>query len=330
MKCSNCKSELTPGDDFCGVCGQPVSGGVGDVAVADVDFGDALLTEPAPAVPTAGKYTAAISRRNPACLVFLIDQSGSMSETIGGGTGRKMQVVADAINRLLNDTVLRCAKEDGVRPYFDVGAWSYNGAGVNPVFDAEIVSITRVAEQMLRTETRRRKVPDGAGGVFEQEMEMPIWLEPVADGGTPMLAAFKAATAPLTAWLARHPDSFPPIVINLTDGAYNDETPAPAVRRLMQMGTTDGSVLVFNCHVSHHAGMTVPFPSPQQAAGLQGLARELFEMSSPLPGLMLRRARAKGYAAEDGARGYAFNADQVALIDFLDVGTRVADRVEAA
>ncbi len=30
-------------------------------------------------------YTAEISRQNPACFIFLIDQSGSMNDLFGGG-----------------------------------------------------------------------------------------------------------------------------------------------------------------------------------------------------------------------------------------------------
>ena len=45
-------------------------------------------------------------------------------------------------------------------------------------------------------------------------------------------------------------------------------------------------------------------------------------MSSPLPDPMRRQAEPKGYRVGIGARGYAFNADMVTMIDFLDIGTR--------
>ncbi len=56
-------------------------------------------------------YTAEISRANPTCFVFLIDQSGSMQDAIGGGEAlqRKCDVVADALNRLLSELVIKCA-----------------------------------------------------------------------------------------------------------------------------------------------------------------------------------------------------------------------------
>jgi hypothetical protein len=253
-----------------------------------------------------------------------------MNEPIAGGAKAKKDEVADAVQRLLYNTVLRCTKEDGVRRYFDIGVWTYGGSlDVRPAFGTDLLSISDIADRPKRVETRRRRVPDGAGGVYEEEFQLPVWFDPVASGQTPMNAAFRAAVAPLRNWLSQHQASFPPIIINLTDGAYTDQNPAATVRELAQMETADGNVLVFNCHISQQAGMSVSFPNDGQAASLSGLARELYEMSSLLPEPMRRQAQAKGYQVEGGARGYVFNADLVTMIDFLEIGTRaIQDRME--
>jgi hypothetical protein len=47
-------------------------------------------------------------------------------------------------------------------------------------------------------------------------------------------------------------------------------------------------------------------------------------MSSVLPEPIYNRAVAEGFDLEPNARGMAFNADMVALIKFLDMGTRAA------
>ena len=71
-------------------------------------------------------YTAAITRTNPACVLLLIDQSGSMAEPYTGLADQsKAQAVADAVNRVLQNLVLRCAKADQVRDYFQVGVIGY-------------------------------------------------------------------------------------------------------------------------------------------------------------------------------------------------------------
>ena len=74
---------------------------------------------------------------------------------------------------------------------------------------------------------------------------------------------------------------------------------------LMRLSVADGHVLVFNCHISQKPGLTVAFPDDAQASGFEGLAPELYEISSPLPEPMRQQAVAKGYQTGIGARGYA-------------------------
>jgi hypothetical protein len=50
-------------------------------------------------------------------------------------------------------------------------------------------------------------------------------------------------------------------------------------------------------------------------------------MSSPLPDSLFASARAEGFDLQPGARGMVFNAEMVALIKFLDIGTRVAKQL---
>jgi hypothetical protein len=143
-------------------------------------------------------YSAQISRTNPACILFLIDQSRSMDEPITEGDPQtKAVMVADAINRLLQNIVLRSAKADGVRDYFRVGVIGYGtsvraGLGGKVPFEV-LVPVSRVSDNPLRVETRVKKVHDGACGLVEQKVRCPIWFDPEANGQTPMCEAFAAA-----------------------------------------------------------------------------------------------------------------------------------------
>src|SRR5437879_5903340 len=132
-------------------------------------------------------YTAEISRANPTCFLFLIDQSFSMSEPFGGGAGNKKKAdgVADAINRLLQTLVLRCAKSEGVRDYFHVAVVGY-GSEVGPALGGALagqglVLVSEIANNPLRVEQRTKKVDDGAGGIVEQTIKFRVWFEPVAN-----------------------------------------------------------------------------------------------------------------------------------------------------
>ena len=138
-------------------------------------------------------YSAEISRANPTIFVFLLDQSASMQDPIGGAEGqRKCDVVADALNRLLSELTVKCAKEEGVRDYFSVSVIGYGGSNVGPALAGPLagrilVPLSEIAASPARLESRTKKVPDGAGGLVEQEIKFPIWVDPVASGGTPMV-----------------------------------------------------------------------------------------------------------------------------------------------
>jgi hypothetical protein len=153
---------------------------------------------------------------------------------------------------------------------------------------------------------------------------MPIWFEPFAKGKTLMRVAFERALAVVRAWADEHKDSFPPIVLHITDGGYTepDQDPAPVVRELQEQCTNVGGALVFNCHLSEKQGQTVMFPSAAAAEGFEVRARQLYEISSPLPEPMRREAVGLGYPVEVGARGYVRNADLASLVQFLDIGTK--------
>jgi hypothetical protein len=281
-------------------------------------------------------YTAEINRLSPSCFLFLIDQSGSMVESLDAGQPdaprvpfssrrTKAQGVADAINRLLQNLVIKCAKSDGVRDYYSVGVIGY-GAQVGPAFGgplsgSEMALISEVANSPIRVEERTKKMDDGVGGVMEQTVKFPIWFEPQASGGTPMRRAFQQATALLEPWVAEHSESFPPIVINITDGESTDGDPTAAAQALKDLATSDGNVLLFNAHISTNKATPIEFASDEQALPDQ-YAHLLFRISSPLPDYMLEVARQEEYIVAADARGFVFNADLVSVIRFLDIGTR--------
>src|SRR4051794_37939743 len=144
-------------------------------------------------------YTAELSRSNPTALLFLIDQSSSMAEPFGAQPEKpKAQGVADGINRILQNLVLKCAKSEGIRDYFHVGVIGYGGrvhwALGGKLAGQKLVPLSSVASNPLRIEQRNRKVDDGAGGLVEQTFKLPVWLESFASGRTPMCQAITEAT----------------------------------------------------------------------------------------------------------------------------------------
>jgi hypothetical protein len=271
-------------------------------------------------------YSAEISRSNPTCFLFVIDRSGSMEDPFPNEKRRKADGVADAINRLLQNLVIRCAKEEGVRDYFHVGVIGY-GEKVGPAFSGalagrDLVPISEIADQPARVEERTKKVDDGAGGLLDQTVRFPIWFDPVYKGGTAMCQALAQARGTLEYWLAHHPDSFPPIVIHITDGESTDGDPADEMSRIKSLSSSDGEVLLFNVHLSGNAkASTTAFPHLPDALP-DDYARKLFNGASLLTPFMRSVASEQGFALGEGARGFVMNADLVLVIQALEIGTR--------
>jgi hypothetical protein len=133
-------------------------------------------------------YSAEISRDNPTCILFVIDQSASMDEKMTRGKS-KAEFVADALNKTISTLIINCTKSDGVRNYFDIGVVGYGGSGVGPGLGGALAGgivhpITALERSPLRIEDRTRLDDDGAGGVLERKIKFPVWFDPTSSGGT--------------------------------------------------------------------------------------------------------------------------------------------------
>ncbi len=277
-------------------------------------------------------YQAEISRKNPGCFLFLVDQSESMEDPFGGGENgnskKKAEELATILNKLIHNLCIRCAKSDSIYDYFHVGVLGYSEDSCKPALGGELagrslVPISELAAKPLRIEERVKQSDDGAGGVMDQTVKFPVWFDPYFKGGTPMCAGLKEATKLVETWCQDHPQGFPPIVINITDGEATDGDLVAEARKLTAVSAEDGAVLLFNIHLSSAAGPSIELPGNAKKLPDQW-AKALFEASSTLTPFMVSRATELGMPATDDSRGFIFNAQPLHVIHFLDIGTRPA------
>ena len=281
-------------------------------------------------------YSAEISREQPTAFLFLLDQSASMQDPFGGAEQKgdaapsKARVLADTVNELLQNLVLRCAKEEGVRDYFHVGVIGYGERVQRLIQPADghgtgtgLVPISHLADRPRRMEERVQEVPDGDGGTTEQRVKRPIWFDPQAKNGTPMCQALDLGAQSVRQWIDEHPRSFPPVVVNVTDGEATDGDPLRYAQQLREFATDDGEVLLFNVHLSESEATPVELPSSRDELPSDAeYAETLFQMTSRLPFSMRSAAEQEGYTVTLDTRGFVFNADPSALVTFLEIGTR--------
>ena len=279
-------------------------------------------------------YTAEINRKNPALIVLLIDQSLSMKDSVAGSdqpNRKKSEALATALNRMFFNLVLRCQEGEEIKHFFDIALLGY-GEKVGPAFAGplagrEIVSVTDLGNQPADIEQKMKRVDDGAGGIHEQQVEFPVWIYPVSKGGTPMCEVFSRAHELVAHWVSQHANSFPPIVIHITDGESTDGDPLPAMKKLTSLASPDGNVLLFNIHIASSAlEKSEQFPASSERLAEDPSAQALFAGSSVLPEFILSTAKtAHKMSLAAGARGYVYNGDMVLVIQALDIGTRPAN-----
>lgn len=278
---------------------------------------------PTPPPPDRGGYAREITRKDPHAMVLLVDQSGSMSGAWSGG-GPKHVEVARILNRIIREIVLVCTRGEGVRDYVFLSVLGYGGERANEV--RPLLPGTSLADPFMpisqANDLARIEEVVAASG---RKMKVPTWIDPAADGRTPMCAALKIARDAVSSWVAAHPRSFPPILMNLSDGESTDGSPVEISREISELRTSDGAALVFNACIASSGGPSdlLWYPSELPAAATPHV-RDMFEASSTVPEALRQRAQRFEVNIPVGGRGFVYNATIDDTIRLLNVGTPVA------
>lgn len=257
------------------------------------NFGIPILSQPQQ-LQSKNAYTARVDREHPTAFIFLVDQSVSMRRltTFDGDDMTLSEAVARIVNKQINELVERCVKNNETRHYFDIAiigygeeaysAWNGNLEGRDFVTPEEIRD-NPFLKKKVSEEVRTRR------GITIKEVEKKQWMVARHDGNwTHMDKAFKRAEGLLESWMQQHHDKdcYPPTIINVTDGEYNDVTHdkmQQLANQLKSMFTNDGNVLFFNIHVVPGHSESVVFPATVGELNQNGYGEKLFNMSSLLP-----------------------------------------------
>jgi len=199
-----------------------------------------------------------------------------------------------------------------------VGAVGY-GANVNIIFLDKASDLAKNPN----TTTNKKKISDGAGGLVEVDEVQRVFVTATASGGTPMAEAFQQAYKGVEKFVSLNPNSFPPIVINITDGEPNDfSTATTEAKKLAQLKTSDGNVIILNAHISNVSAGKIELPSNNSGFSSNKFANFLFDISTVLPNILAESAEKEGFNVQQGARGFVYNADVETLIKLLDFGSK--------
>ena len=279
------------------------------------------------------KYYQPITRKQPTACVIALDCSASMQTVVdfGGIRVPKSKAVSMVANTLINELVLRATRDDGVRRYYDVAVLGYNGIRIESLLgdSATLIPIDKIAA--MNVETREVKyVYDNEGEEVEGTFRYKSWVESYAVGLTPMNELLDYTTLLLEQWcsLPQHANSFPPMVINITDGESTDgfdRKLLESAMRLREVSTSDGEVLLVNIHICNEAkSNSVIFPTRDEVPS-DVYARMMVDMSSVLPPCFTKKVlgiRKLKQKPEEPFLAMAYNILPISLFNIIDIGTR--------
>lgn len=277
-------------------------------------------------------YSQEITRRHRTAFVLLLDRSASMQQQVRFGqfVVSKAEAVAMTANALITELVDRSRRTDGLRDYYDVAVVGYGGDGVEMLLgDEGFISIEKLAARApepSRTAVER-VLEDGTSALFDHHHIG--WIEPAAEGTTPMYEAMLRVRDLVEEWCAaeHNRESFPPVVIHITDGEASDCDDGElrdVCSQVRRVATDDGNVLLLNIHIStDHTLPSIIFPMADELQCAGRYARLLAECSSVMPTAFDGAiAELKGVGSVPPYYGMGYNASTIELLSMINIGSR--------
>lgn len=217
-------------------------------------------------------YEKRVERAHPALIQMILDDSGSMQETMPGTSDTRYQWVERYAGTILTELLARSTTFAGntptVRPRYYLDVLKY-GNTVVPWSENEL-DIGAAAKQF-----------DAASGSFGLGGKLD---------GTDTASAFKAAYDRMQVMLNKeqYRNSFPPMIFHLTDGESQTDAEAIA-RQIATLSTADGNVLIVNGYIGTQTALS--YTDHRDFAGYVAEAEvgsnpdnlRLFHMSSVVP-----------------------------------------------
>lgn len=283
-------------------------------------------------------YSQEITRSHRAAFVLALDQSTSMQQQVQFGrlTTTKSEVVAYTANSLITELIDRCRRTEGVRDYYDIAVIGYSGDEVRSLLPrAGFNSVVELAQELppIVTISFEEDLPDGTQALVRHRQRQ--WIKPLAEGTTPMHEALHRVRDLVEEWCAKkqNRESFPPIVINITDGEPTDCTDAElrdVCTLIKRIATDDGNTLLINIHISTDLKLnSLVFPMYDELSQACEKARLLADCSSAMPAALDEAIHElKGAGAIPPYIGIGYNATVVELLSMINIGSRSITQID--
>lgn len=239
-------------------------------------------------------------------------------------------------NALITELIYRCQRTDALRNYYDIAIVGYSNDEVELLLGKQgFISIEQL-KQMAPERSNvafEEELPDGSSAMVTHSITE--WIKPKAEGKTPMYEAMLRVRDLVGKWCAEpdNRESFPPIVINITDGESSDcddRELCDICSQIRRQSTADGNTLLLNIHIS--ANNTIPsmvFPMAEELTVADHYARTLAECSSIMPEAFNESIQQiKGAGATPPFIGMGYNASIIELLSIINIGSRSVSNMQ--
>ena len=265
-----------------------------------------------------------VSSKKPWLLVILVDSSHSMGADWGDSRVSMSKHVMDAVNSTIYELAMEhCVVSEEVKDRIDLSVLSYGGES-----SSWALLTSPTPEGYSKASGSDGWVTGYRGVSSENGQDIPYWIEIEPNGSTPMRDAIRRASEIVKKHCELFPESFPPTVINISDGEPTDsgdpidwDDLERGCRSITACSTNNGNALFCNVHLDPLGDEeTLLYP---EKPGITEHQRGLWKMSSEVPKHLYPFLFSEGLDEGVGNRRfYVYNADLPAFQRFLVFGTR--------
>lgn len=275
-------------------------------------------------------YKNSFTRANPGLIIFMVDQSASMSQI--GYEGRPLaETAADMVNYMIADLASRFTYGPTIRMGAHIAIIGYGGQSSGYAELLRVGGIDELVRNPIRREVIKKKVYTRETGVFDVEIERSIVIDPEAGYQPNMTSAFELAYSLINDWKEycckdnyRSSLTPAPIVINITKGSNNigdDEELIKVSNKIKNIEFEDGNPLIVSILIpTHHYFECLSLPVQKVfEENLQGWDR-IWWSSSNVPEELKDTFRFAGYfidVSNESKLIFVNPDDSVKIIDTL-------------
>ena len=212
-------------------------------------------------------YKKVATSDHPALIIYLLDISGSMGQSMQKTGKTRIEAVSDALYITIQEMVGRSAKQDIIRPRYEVAVYAYS----DNVYDiyGGIRKIDYVADQGIPNLNLQNRTNMALGFQYVRDLLLKE----------------------LNSWGPDEKEARPaPLVVHMTDAEITERLgdPTPFVEEIKNFRVDDGNVLVENIFITDH--IRIPTTDTSSFGGYRhgdrldnAFGEKLLSMSSKIP-----------------------------------------------